>query len=411
MAALGGLRDGAAIEALPAQKGLVALAAGLKRRFANLTAPAPSQRRRRLQTADADAYAYAPAAEDAEGGDWYYAAYGDSPFFEPQQASTVVIVMQPAGPAASLSFINDALAFVMDAMSAATLAPAPTWAGPPRELGFWTDEEYMYFGPPRGAAAAGASMWSPTAEGEGARDVYSLALDPSAPPQFRATSRRRVLSAGGDASDAAVPLEYDDAYGVYGYASYGDDEAWLWSTDDGDWAGAEASLEEAVLRYADEAPDQQLLDLVVRLVAPTEGGISPALMQILSDPQGASVAQLLREVAAGRAGSQLLVEKQGPAPHATPRFAIFGPSVLSGFSQAAAVGAQLARPDAAAAAAVGGGTGARVVDMVVAPLRGPKRHTGADVPTGIDARWWGVVLSLGGLGLCLVGMALATMRS
>ena len=54
----------------------------------------------------------------------------------------------------------------------------------------------------------------------------------------------------------------------------------------------------------------------------------------------------------------------------------------------------------------------KMVDMVVAPLRGPKPHTERDIPGGMDARWWGVVLGLGGLGLLLVGAAaVAAMKS
>ena len=395
-------RNGAIVAREQAQKELAARATGLRTRYEALkarieAASQNSSHRRLLQEDD--------VIGDEDG------SFQGPPHSRPKAAggTTMIIVMQPADSAASMNFIEDVLGFLMDIVRA-SVVPGEYSS---EEEDAWADGEYFEFEP----AVEDVDAWEEdsTYPAEEAYPENSASDLSNNEPSSEDGSdelldrRRRMLSSnlntkantaqGSGTGEKVADYEYDED------AAYAEEDEWLWATGDEDWMSSEASLEEAVLRYADEANESEILDLVVRLVSPTqEGGISPALMHILADPQGSSVAQLLKELAAGPAGSELSVAKYDAE---MPRFAVFGPSVQYGFSQAAAVGAHVSRPHPAGQDANGN---PKVVDMMVGPLRGPKPHTDRDLPSGMDARWWGVVLGLGGLGLLLVGAALAAMR-
>lgn len=385
------LRNGAIVAREQAQKELAARAAGLKSRYdslqARIQAAFQNSQRRLLQEDDASA---------DEGG--FSPRSGE----RPAGGTTMIIVMQPADTAASMNFIEDVLGFLMDTVRSSVVPPEYN----EEDDASWADGEYFEFEP-----AAEDAWGEEPSEEPYFEDASEIDFENDGSEELLDRSRRRMLSstlnaASQDANkaDSSVTKGLDYEYDFD--AAYAGEDEWLWATGDEDWMSSEASLEEAVLRYADEANESELLDLVVRLVAPTqEGGISPALMHILADPQGSSVAQLLKELAAGPAGSELSVAKYGAE---MPRFTVFGPSVQSGFGLAAAVGAHVSRPELAGQD--GSGNDKRV-DMVVGPLRGPKPHRDRDVPSGMDARWLGMVLGLGGLGLLLTGAALAAMRT
>jgi hypothetical protein len=103
------------------------------------------------------------------------------------------------------------------------------------------------------------------------------------------------------------------------------------------------------------------------------------------------------------------VERAAPSSRGQdtpPRFAVFGPSALADAAQASGApgGAAARRP-----------ARARAADAVLAPLgaaaRAPARHQeGAAALGGVDARWWGVALGLGALGMLLVGTSLAALK-
>jgi hypothetical protein len=102
-------------------------------------------------------------------------------------------------------------------------------------------------------------------------------------------------------------------------------------------------------------------------------------------------------------GGELRVESKQ-----LPRFSLFGSSALTRAPHASA------DDGAAAAAAAAADREHRKVDVILVPLsaaaKGPARHEGAPNPTGFDARWWGVALSLGALGLLMVGASLAALK-
>lgn len=86
-----------------------------------------------------------------------------------------------------------------------------------------------------------------------------------------------------------------------------------------------------------------------------------------------------------------------------PRFAVFGPGARAEGDTADTTSA-LEKPVAVK----------KFSDSFLVPLsnaaKAPSRHEEAAAPGGMDARWWGVALSLGILGLLLVGFSLASLR-
>ncbi len=444
------LDNGVEISSEEVKTYLAARATGLRQRFENLksrfeaaanaakTSTSGSTQRRVLQshnktpeaatTATATPAAPAPEVEE-EIFDLSPVSYS---------TSTVLILMTPADAEDSTTFIDDVLNFLMDTLTASSIAPADYSSafslpqafglGVPMYRPDESDDRYfrqMYGGSPlaedyegeesdellkllmgsvTGAAARGPEQHSTAMEMEFSNDsqpepsTETLPVDAAVAKGVLLDRRRQLLSHESSAYDQEFNDDVLDK-------EYEKEESWLWVAGDDDWMSPEASIEEAV-------------DLVVKLVAPVDKngeGISPALLEILLDPANASVAQLLKELAAGPTGGEIGVAKQSEPGKAIipPRFAVFGPSVASGFGQAAAVGAHLPRPPQTQQRDSNNNAGnGKMVDMVVAPLRGPKPHTERDVPSGMDARWWGVVLGLGGLGLLVLGAAaVAVMKS
>ena len=449
------LENGAVISGDEFQAWLASRAAGLKQRFETLKTRfeaaansatvkgSGSIQRRLLQENNKKSPTGAAAAPAPETEENFFFGGDDSALPGTYTTSTMVVLMTPADTEASAAFIDDVLNFLMDTITASSFQDMTAFT--PQAFGvgipmFRSDEAVDYY----------ASMYeSPAAEyGDGdesdqllqmltegvtaaaARwpEQYGTAMamefpsgpapEPSLEKETQGVSkdegkggllerrRRQLLGVGSPSSASYNASPYDDFNDLD--SEYEQEEAWLWVSGDDDWMSTEASKEEAILQYAEEADESELLDLVVKLVAPVNengDGISPALMEILLDPANASVAQLLKELAAGPAGGELSVAKQSGTEVVPPRFAVFGPSVVAGFGQAAAVGAHLPRhiPENQREGYYNNNNG-KMIDMV-APLRGPKPHTERDMPSGMDARWWGVVLGLGGLGLLLVGAA------
>ena len=409
-----GSKGGGAI--VPAQ--LTARAAGLKERYNSLKTSietASTKAQRRLLQEDGD-----------DGGDSFSsdeAEQLENPPYSHSQGSptkTMIIVMQTEDIAASTAFIHDILGFLSESIHSAMMPPPAALQRNRRSMDAPEEGEYLADELEEEDASSGyyyeVEMVDYAAQDENNEDessrrrrlLSSPSLQSSAssssssssavtPPQKPASSSSSAVTPQKPASSSSSSdsFSYDYEYDLD--AVYAEEDAWMWAAGDEDWMSSEASVEEAVLRYVDEANETELIDLVVRLAAPLEeGGISPALLQILSDPQGRSVADLLKELAASPAGSELNVANRGSE---VPRFAIFGPSAMTGFNKAAAVGAHKARPQQDARDGSG-----KVVEMVVTPLRGPRAHTDRDSPNGgMDARWWGVTLGLGSLCLFLIG--------
>jgi len=450
------LDNGAVISSDEVRTWLASRAAGLKQRFENLkarfeaasgstTATEGSTKRHLLQenTGNPDA-APAPEVEEQTFDEFDYSDYSDdSPVA--YTTSTVVLLMTPADAEASTAFIDDVLNFLVDTITTSQIIPDDSSAFTSQASDFGIpmyrgNEDETYFNIYESPAAENAAdykeeendellqllMESVTAAAARGPEQYGTAMAMEFPGGIPATEptpqteqdltideavakgllldrRRRRKLQGLDSAFAYDP-ELEKDFLDYEYEQ---EEAWYMSTDDDDWMSPEASIEEAILQYADEANESDLLDLVVKLVAPIDEngeGVSPALLDMLLDPANASVAQLLKELASGPAGEEMKIAKQsGLDAVIPPRFAIFGPSVVAGFGQAAAVGAQLPRPQTQQWD--GNYNGGKMVDMVVNPLRAPKPHTERDMPSGMDARWWGVVFGLGGLGLLVVGAA------
>ncbi|KAL4539613.1 hypothetical protein Ndes2437B_g02023 [Nannochloris sp. 'desiccata'] len=453
------LDHGAVISSDEVKTWLASRAAGLKQRFEDLKtrfeAAANSEivsggstKRHLLEKSTKNPAAAAPAAEtDEEIFDDY--DFSDNSNRSPvaYSTSTVLLLMTPADAEASTAFIDDVLNFLMDTLTSSRVTPDGSSAFSPQAFDlaipmYRANEDEAYFNmydPPAAENAADYGgdendellqllMESVTAAAARGPEQYGTAMAmefPSGIPTTEPTSkrqqdltideavakglllnrRRRRQLLGLDSAfayDAELAEDFLDS-------EYAQEEAWYMISGDDDWMSPEASIEEAVLQYADEANESELLDLVVKLVAPIDDhgeGISPVLLEMLLDPANASVAQLLKELASGPAGGEINVAKQSGIDAAIPpRFAVFGPSVVAGFGQAAAVGAHLPRPLPQIQQRDSNNNGGKMVDMVVAPLRGPKPHTERDMPSGMDARWWGVVLGLGGLGLLIVGAA------
>jgi hypothetical protein len=455
------LDNGAVISNEEVKAYLASRAAGLKQRYGNLktrfdaavaastTAAGKSTKRRLLEENDnnSKSAAAAPAPEMEE--DFFNNDSTRSPFG--YTTSTVVVLMTPADAEASTAFIDDVLNFLMDTLTASRITPDSSTAyfTPNQDFGvnmpmYRPDESGNYFssmfdGIPATEneerveendavlkflmeSVTAAAARGPENHGTAMGMEFPSNIPPSKTQQGVVADRRRrqLLGLGSTTASSSSSSDYDQLENNeddFLDNAYADEESWLWvADDDDDWMSPEASIEEAVLKYADEANESELLDLVVKLVAPVNEngeGISPALLEILLDPNNASVAQLLKELAAGPGGGEISVAKQGSGTERIPpRFAVFGPSVVAGFGQAAAVGAHLPRHIPATQQRDSNNGNGKMVDMVVAPLRGPKPHTERDIPGGMDARWWGVVLGLGGLGLLLVGAAaVAAMKS
>jgi len=459
------LDNGAVISSDEVRSWLASRAAGLKQRFENLksrfeaaasstTATGGSTKRRLLQEDAENPAAAAPAPEGQEQifDEFDYSDYSDY-FPVEYTTSTVLLLMTPADAEASTAFIDDVLNFLMDTLTASRITSDSSNAftsqavdfGIPMYRGNNGETYFDLYDPPAAENAADYGeediedndellqllMESVTAAAARGPEQYGTAMAmefPSEVPSTEPTSqteqdltsseavakgllldsrRRRQLRGLDSAFSYDTELEKD----ILDY-EYAQEEAWYMIADDDDWMSPEASIEEAVLQYADEAHESALLDLVVKLVAPVDEngeGISPVLLQMLLDPANASVAQLLKELASGPAGGEMNVARQSDsgidAVVIPPRFAVFGPSVVAGFGQAAAVGAHLPRSFPQTQQQDSNYNGGKMVDMVVSPLRGPKPHTERDLPSGMDARWWGVVLGLGGLGLLVVGAA------
>ena len=337
-------------------------------------------------------------------------------------AATMIIIVQPTDTASSLSFMDDVIGFLFDTLHTTVRG------GDVRE-GDEEDPMTWWWGKQEDEAVEENGI----EPGDGGSSISTSAR----------RRRRHMLSAdGAEQQEHSSLLINNDAYGGT-YEQYDEDaldNQWLWGMpetnalpqgeeeedDEDDWLTSETAIfEEAVLRYADEANENDLIDLVVRLAAPSSqnedgnssGGISLALLQILADPQAATVAELLKEMSSQAPGSEISVTRR--QEYKIPRFAIFGPAVTSGFHQSSAVKAQIPR---ASQSLSGGASSNRViqskVDVVVGPLRGPTFHPrqGGDVESafpsrGVDARWWGVVLGVGALGLLFVASGLAAIRS
>lgn len=351
-----------------ARQDLSAGAAGLKKRFEKLQSRVEDLFKRSHRRLMADTPVPENQMPDSQS------------VMKPVTTATMVVLMGPHDVKENAAFVQDALGFLMEMLNT-SYQPMST-----------ASSSYdTTFGQPSFVRS------TPAVEG--------FSADAQQEPPLPIASQRRLTSASKTVSNK----KYTDIYGEYGHydpygynldAAYQDDMAWMWSSAGDEWATDKATVEEAIMAYAPDHPEEtSVAELVIRLMTPSaSGAVSPALINLVSDPEKTSLAALLDELSQSPPGSEIEVRNHAEE---LPRFAVFGPSAISDASQA---GTAQTRPK-------GTQESGRVSEMVVVPMRGPAPHTGQSGPTAMDARWLGVVLGMGGLGLLLVGAALAAMRS
>lgn len=371
-----------------AENDVAAQATGLKKRFEDLQSRIKSHfegSNRHLLT---EALTPEPAAEGPSSGNFLYVV-------PPVTKTTVVMLMPPQDFNDSAAYVQDVLGFLTNFVSSA-FAP---------------------LGPP-------GIRRSPAAE-----RPHSTKHFPHPPAQeahtIAAQRKRRQLLSGideneiGDARDDNYYYEEFEQDNVYddGYDGLdANDDAWMWGNDN-QWADGYVDEAEEGLNYGVEPADQMpsSMELVIRLLTPNENGVvSPELIKLLSDPEGATLAQVLAEMSMAPAGSELVLSnaapttKDGSMEQVTgPRMPLFGPSIKVGPAQAASS----MPPSQSLEEERRKAQRQAVAEFVIKPLKGPTAHNTEDpAPKMMDARWWGVALGLGGLGLLLVAASLTGMK-
>lgn len=340
--------------------------------------------------------------------------------------NTIVVLMAPDSSSNSSDVLRDMLDLVSQIVNEAFVPMAPPAVSPAAyrqrqvalEAGGGEVEADCYGLTPEEEAALlltssddDKDAFNDPAAGE---EYDDLPADSALTIQRR---RRRMLSQQQlrPVSEFSTLKESEAEYDID--AAYAEDDAWVWQAEEADELSSSAlthgSLDQALFGYAvgSKGSDAGIMELVVSLTAPVEdGGIPPALLHLLADPESSSVAELLDLIASQPSLGTITIQSdtstQGSTHQEMPRFAVFGSSAVTPAEHAAAGSAKVASavPEQSA----------RVSDMIVAPLSGaakaPTPHTANDAPSGMDARWWGVALSLGAVGLLLVGVSIATMK-
>jgi len=323
--------------------------------------------------------------------------------------NTVIVMLPPANSSASTAMVGDMLDLVRELVQSA-FVPLPAMPFKPTFLpGLDSSNDYSNV----------EGIFGPASEAEDDNDL-SLDVDFAAPTMEEfATHRRRALLSHSE--NSAKPQYF--AAGDYDYdidAAYAEDDAWLWEIEEQDVPPAglldnRSKLEEALLGF--QSGPEGILELVVSMNAPVEeGGIPPALLHLLADPYESSLAELLELLSSpGYGGATMRIDPNTAIDAKVPRFAVFGPASVNADSDyiassaSSAMGAMTARERLKKER-----MDTRISDLIVVPLgsaaKAPIPHSHTDSPTGMDARWWGVVLSLGALGLLLVGVSLAALK-
>lgn len=212
---------------------------------------------------------------------------------------------------------------------------------------------------------------------------------------------------------ADYDYQFEDMY-YYDDDTEDDNESWLLMGENTEM------FERAIIGYHDISRngstsingDDVITDLVVSLMAPVEdGGIPLTLLQVLTNPSNTTIADLLQTLSTSPGSIHLEASTSSSSDDTSksnlPRFAVFGSSTLPSGMHAAGALAQDSHK-----AREGRNT---MTDLILQPLssavKGPTVHDddAAGVSGTMDARWWGVVLSLGFLGFLLVITALTAM--
>jgi hypothetical protein len=361
-----------------AENDVAAKATGLKKRFEDLQTRIKSHFEGSSRHLLSEKRSHEPAPEEAASGNFLYV-------MPPVTKTTVVMLMPQREFNDSAAYVQDVLGFLTNFISSAfaPLSPPTTGQGFPLQRPHSTRR-----------------IPHPPAQEDGAIAVQRR--------------KRQLLSGteeyvtGGDKDKYYYEEFEQDAYGGYN----AEDDAWMWGNDDNEWANGQVEGDEALYSATPTMPTS--MELVIRLLTPTENGVvSPELISLLSDPEGATLAQVLTEMSMAPAGSEL-VFSNSPAKDVSseatgPRLPLFGPSVKVGPAQSSASSfssSQSLEEERRKAA-----QRQAVAELVIKPLKGPTAHNNGDsTPILMDARWWGVALGLGGMGLLLVATALSGMK-
>lgn len=362
-----------------AENDVAAKATGLKKRFEDLQTRIKSHFEGSHRHLLSEKLNHEPAPEEA--------ASGNSLYVMPPVTKTTVVMLMPQRE------FNDSAAYVQDV------------------LGFLTNFISSAFAP--------LSPVTTTRQGFSLERPHSTRRVPHPPAQEDAAiavqrRKRQLLSrteeyinGGNNDKYYYEEFEQDDAYDGYD----AEDDAWMWGNDDNEWVNGQVEGDEAL--YSETPTMPSSMELVIRLLTPTENGVvSPELINLLSDPEGATLAQVLTEMSMAPAGSEL-VFSNSPAKDVSseatgPRLPLFGPSVKVGPAQSASsISSSQSLEEERRKAA----QRQAVAELVIKPLKGPTTHNNGDsTPILMDARWWGVALGLGGMGLLLVATALSGMK-